>query len=303
MDALLWEFREVTSITDCPLYRTQQWLRLPYAAVLAILTSDKIFTDSEDTVLMLLSWWLEEHEGKKCTASEELSKLQGAIRYSRLSAAYLTQAVPHLSRLCVGEKYMLELLEVQSWEAKSAAPFPEQLLQDLSLPAGWLKPARQSNSSLKCYLNLDIYEADLRAKFKNASTRKTRGPMVADFTTSATVRGFRVTLRLGFGQPGKLVCALDMHAQLPRWDTLMDMWPGVPYEVMVSLVDPNRDEQLKLQKRGLVLGHVAWTLNELAPNHSGDPFELAWWDPFLTRGRVRLTAAISLEPPAIYHYA
>lgn len=304
---LLSLFGNTVEVVNSPLDLLQQWLELPYTAVLALLSSNQLTTDSEDTVIMLLSWWLEEEEGRACTSTEELAKLQDAIRYSRLSPSYLTQLVPKLPRLCIGETQLLKVLEVQSWEAKTDAPFPQQLLERLSLPEGWLQTTRPifnqgPNPGQEIVLTMEITEAALRAKLDHAAYWKTRGPMVADFTTTVNVQGLRVTLRLGFGQPGELVCAVDMHAQLPRWDTLMDVWPGVPCEVRVGLFDSNRDVQIEACTRGIVLGRVEWFVDQLAHDHPGSPLNMSWWNPFLSGGCVRFRAAISLEPPACYHY-
>ncbi|MEW5302579.1 MAG: hypothetical protein WDW36_005348 [Sanguina aurantia] len=62
MQAGLWKLLQLfgdvpTVVASAPL--TAQLLQLPHAAFLALLTSDHLNTDCEDSVLMLLSWWLE----------------------------------------------------------------------------------------------------------------------------------------------------------------------------------------------------------------------------------------------------
>lgn len=59
-------FGNVPTVISSP-NLTAQFLQLPHAAILALLSSDVLTTDREDSVLMLLSWWLEEHKGGEGT--------------------------------------------------------------------------------------------------------------------------------------------------------------------------------------------------------------------------------------------
>lgn len=58
LSKILEMFGDVPTVVASPSL-TEQLLLLPRAALLALLHSDALTTDSEDSVLMLLSWWLE----------------------------------------------------------------------------------------------------------------------------------------------------------------------------------------------------------------------------------------------------
>ncbi|MEW5318537.1 MAG: hypothetical protein WDW38_009753 [Sanguina aurantia] len=159
---LLQLFGDVPTIVASPTL-TQQLLQLPRAALLALLGSNKLTTDCEDNVLMLLSWWLEEREhedesdssegegleeeegeGEEEEEEEEVEssvlELMSTIRYSRLSSTYMFQAWTWLVRLKPSEEQLLELHHFRSLPAEYAQVFSSD--QTLECPASWFKPQR-----------------------------------------------------------------------------------------------------------------------------------------------------------------
>lgn len=65
-------------------------LSLPLPALFTLLNSPKLETDSEESVLLLVSGWCGEPTGQACSA-EQIYELHSLIRYSRLSPPYLSK--------------------------------------------------------------------------------------------------------------------------------------------------------------------------------------------------------------------
>jgi hypothetical protein len=70
----------------------QQFLELPLPAVLALVQSDELASDGEDSVLALVSCWVHANG----PSPDECRQLSEAVRLSQLTPTYFTHVVPAL---------------------------------------------------------------------------------------------------------------------------------------------------------------------------------------------------------------
>ncbi|MEW5308184.1 MAG: hypothetical protein WDW38_000161 [Sanguina aurantia] len=143
--SLLLTFGSATAIaTDAPLL--DRFLSLPHTAVLELLQSDKLETDAEATVLLLLSDWCCGTKGAACS-EEELQQLNAFIRYSRLSTPYLTELCQHLHTPLLTVEQRMELLHMRA--LPEAARERSVVLRFTKNPDTWYQPCRPSSAAVK----------------------------------------------------------------------------------------------------------------------------------------------------------
>lgn len=76
-----------------------QWMSLPHAALLELLHSDQLRTDSEDSVMTAVSCWADSNE---CNVTAKQELLQ-SVRLSQLSSTYFYTVLPALKWLQEGQ--------------------------------------------------------------------------------------------------------------------------------------------------------------------------------------------------------
>jgi hypothetical protein len=94
MDALLHRLGDTVAVMNSAELQ-QQWARLPLAAALALLSSHRLATDSEDSVVALASVWADANEPDAAAAQ----RLAGVLRLCQLSGAYFATVLPALAWL------------------------------------------------------------------------------------------------------------------------------------------------------------------------------------------------------------
>lgn len=295
---------------------TAQLLRLPHAALLALLSSNELATDCEDSVLMLVSWWLEgqkggdaeeaeadqgteeDEEAEVVGSNEAVKELMGALRYSRLSSTYLAQVLPLIPGLQPTAAQMAQIHEYRSLDPALAAIYSET--KECECPRAWFLPGRplstggDANSVSVC---LSISTAQLRDHLACIAAMQGGGPAPAKLSAATHFGGFSFVLSFSSDAPHKLLFAcLKIHVRLPRCSDRTGLKLGFPLKSFIISIQSNLlpdntvfttgRSGLCFMRKGLGLINFA----QLACKLPGDPLQLSWWGPFIIDDRVRMTA-------------
>ena len=127
----------------------EEFCKLPYAAVLAWARRDDL-KSSEDSVLYLMSCWINEKGGAAAYSRQYLTELACSIRVNNLSQFYLQFVMPNLKWISSGvsdyEK-LLSLLQLRRGSTSASTSDPD----GWEGPPAWMKPARvmQFGSTVK----------------------------------------------------------------------------------------------------------------------------------------------------------
>ncbi|MEW5312878.1 MAG: hypothetical protein WDW38_004476 [Sanguina aurantia] len=134
-EQLLATFGDATAIVKSPsLLESFSWL--PFSALLSLLRSDQLLTDTEATVLLLADHWLRTGD----CSEEECTELLSAIRYSRLPSAYLVELGGWLRTSGLSHEAQMEIVHYRLSGIHA--------ISDYSLD--WFKPARGASPSGSC---------------------------------------------------------------------------------------------------------------------------------------------------------
>lgn len=290
------EYKNVVTVLSSPSL-TEEVLQLPQPALLYLLNSDALITDFEDSVLVMVSWWLEGPVGRS-SSKAEVEELKGAIRYSRLSTTYLVQVLRQLPKLRPREVQLLELVGYQTLVAEHAPKF----FMGQTMPAGWLKPARASpeSPSASITINLDMsraqletHIAELQASAMNAADNVKRyisstNSVGTRFTTSLTLFSRRSV--------GNFNLSVELYAPLPTAKDRMILPRGALCNYSFAM-QGNQGRYPRTLTPSLFVssfGAGVTCLPQTMSKLPGDPLALSWWSPLLIDGAVRLSAAVTL---------
>lgn len=298
---LLQLFGDVPTVVKSPIL-TKQLLQLPRSALLALLGSDKLTSDCEDSVLMLLSWWLEEQreqrkeeedeeEGEE--EDEDLDELMGVIRYSRLSSTHLAQALPLIPDLCPSEVQLAALHQFRSLSKPFAAVHQE--LKQSVCPAGWFKPVRPLGPSSKqatILIGMALPVALLTAHLACLEATKEGGPVPSTLARVVHFRGLRITVYFRSASQ-KDFCGVfaAVSLSLPSNKSEAELQLGIPSTISVTIeskVADHPDYELRLSPRFHGAEFGWFNFSQQASELPGDPRLLSWWDPFLIDGSVQM---------------
>lgn len=304
LSKLLQLFGNVPTIVSSPTL-TAQLLRLPHAALLALLSSDALLTDCEDNVLMLLSWWVHQNDDEAedwsvvCEGAA-LLELMGAVRYSRLSSTYMAQAWLILPRLKPSDAQLRELQHFRSLNAYYAK---EHVKEGLGVcPKGWLqacRPLPQGSLRSTASVTLAISAAQLGEHLATVQAMKEGGPAPNELNAATDLRGLSITLAFKSDTCGKevagerdfLAAYVGLCMRLPRCSSTARLDYGVPgaYTISIQSNGPGKPAHSE-GKSCLAHGQGWWNFAQSASKLPGDPSVMSWWDPYLVDGHVRLTA-------------
>lgn len=266
----------------------QQFLLLPQPALLALLQSSKLTTDTEDSVLLLVSSWLAEPTGKACSV-EQIEELHHSIRYGRLSRPYLTEIgdtfhLPQLTRKQLAELWAFCSLASDVWWSKEKS----------HNPSAWYLPARPTPNSHETGLSLKLVATKAELKL-----------LLADIGDKASVRalssppvyadGFLWTLKLQL-EEGELWCAVSAHGVASvNPITSMDIRHGEIRTISIQLqayvpVELHPPSDMPIATVGS--GSLMTGSDGACP----DSAQLGWWEKCMADGCVRLTAITKAVP-------
>ncbi|MEW5304908.1 MAG: hypothetical protein WDW38_010767 [Sanguina aurantia] len=292
-------YKNVVAVLSSPSL-TEGVLQLPQPALLYLLDSDDLITDFEDSVLVMVSWWLEGPVGRSSSRAE-VEELKGAIRYSRLSTTYLVQVLHQLPKLRPSEVRLLELVGYQTLGAEQAPKFFAGQRPGETMPAGWLKPARAAPAGPSASITIDLdvsraqletHIAELRASATNAADDVKR------YISSAGSVGTRFTTSLNLFSKrsvGNFNLSVELYAPLPTAKGRMILPRGALCNYSFTMqgnqgryprtLTPSRF----VSSSGAGLTCLPQTMSKLP----GDPLALSWWSPLLIDGAVRLSALVT----------
>lgn len=120
--------------------RLQMFFALSSSALLELLQSRDLITDSETTILLLFSSWCEGLAGR-ASSEEQRTQLNTAIRYINLPAVILTELRGFLHSPDLMPEQVTELRSLQILGAQPAH-------NPQSFPKEWLGPSRTSTCSI-----------------------------------------------------------------------------------------------------------------------------------------------------------
>lgn len=278
-------------VNTLPLLR--QFLSLSQPALLSLLHSPKLRTDSEESVLLLLSCWCCNPMSKACTP-EQLRELNLAIRYGQLSVPYLTGLCESLELPKLSPEQLVEL-----WVFRNI-PREEQVAwtqQPRCNPASWYLPHRTSLTAYETGVKLviDITEAELGVLLEGIGNAES-----SSFFRSQAVygSGFMWTLELAVDS-GVLWCRVLAHglASVESREKRLPLPCGVPRSLSIEISSLSQIAGVELYQADSQLVTTAGC--GLRMTGSGgkheDAAQLEWWSDHIVDGCVSLTANVNLS--------
>lgn len=309
---LLQRFGDVFELLSSPAL-VAQLLLLPQAALLYLLSSNALLTDCEDSVLVMVSWWLEGVVGRGCS-EEDVTQLRAKIRYSRLSSTYLVQVLRRLPRLRPTERQLLELLGYQALKATLVLDYFKDAGDGL-MPDGWLKPCRtpsdRSNNSVTT--SLDVSQAVLETHIAGLKAAMATTGVPPDFppqikSLSKLCSGFVVFLYFGSakhgqisspectdGSAGSFVSGIEICAPLPAYGDHMTLPRGVPCSMSISILGHQKRYRKSSPESCLCSKVRLRNFPQMVSKLPGNPLSLSWWAPLLKDGSLCLSATVHIE--------
>lgn len=303
-DKLMIAFGDVSRVLRDP-EAVKQLLLLPQAALLYLVNSDALLTDIEDSVLVMVSWWLEGEVGKGCSDAEA-TELREAIRYSHLSVTYLAQVLHRLPRLCPTQSQLLELLEHRTLSATIAPHYFAGQPGANRMPAGWLRLARGSYASTantnsvanSVTIPLDVSKSEVEKHITDiqAAQKGTDSPPAGQ-SASKLCNALIVTLNFTSRNNGKsFIIGIQLHAPLPAYKDRMVLPRGTVCEFSVSMQGNHTGYTTRSPKPQLCpsAGIGMFNFPQKVSKLPGDPMSLAWWAPLLIDGHLRFSTIVTI---------
>jgi len=153
-ERLLGMFHDVVETIRSPALLSQ-FLQLPFAAAAAVLSSDTLVVDSENSVAVMATLWMVRGRGRACSP-EQRKFISSCIRLDHLSSSYLLGVLPNLRWYSFPQ--MSAALFYHTIQTRLAAtPESKALLMQNAIPRGQAAPPnrnlrvlREQNLELMC---------------------------------------------------------------------------------------------------------------------------------------------------------
>lgn len=263
----------------------EQFLSLPQQALVALLSSGELRTDTEASVFLLISGWCGEPRNI-AICSTQLEELHFLIRYSRLDTLYLSglcdcHHLPELTR-----KQIMEL-----WEFSSITSETRWLRGIYKNPEAWYLPRRlvPENYDAQVVLNLAVTLADLNWLLADVGSNVDTNDVSSPTVYSA---GFLWRLHMSL-DAGELWCTISAMglASMKSMENGVHIEHGLHRSIRIQ-VEASQPKVL-CDYKGLVhSGGCGISLTKPICEFK-DAASLTWWVPYIVDGRVRLTAYVT----------
>lgn len=297
-------FGNIPEIITSP-HLTANLLLLPHAALLDLLSSYELITDCEDSVLMILSWWLEGETGTVCTCeAHQLSELIEVIRFSCLSATYLAQAFLLAPRLKPTELQLAELNHAKSFSPAQFLIYSKDV--KLACSKSWFKPERPLTTAKTrnpAVVTLSISTAQLIIHIAQVHRLREGGPAPVSLTATGDYKGLSITLKFSScsmqsGVAAHFRASVSVNTRLPHYNSMISLPHGIPCSFNLSIHSnvPSKPTYTLRQPTRFVSKDLGWSnFAQVASKLEGSPLVLSWWAPFIMNGHVKLTVEVEDE--------
>lgn len=280
--SLLATFGDALHIIRSPVL-LQHFLSLPQPCLLALLQSPGLTTDSEESVLLLLSSWLEQPVGQLCS-TEQVLELNSLIRYSRLSRPYLTGLcdslqLPQLTRA--------QLLELSAFCSLRTEQFWGT--ETHNNPQGWYSQPRPTPTPHESGVRLSmvVAEAELARLLAALESDRDVSPLE---TQAVYAEGFLWTLDLHVSNQ-HLWCTVKARGlkSIQSMDQGLTLAHAVPRALTIQIDAP---EPLIISSSTYIPVHTKGAGVRLAGVRSdfSESAHMDWWAKYVVDGCVRLSA-------------
>lgn len=293
--ALLSVFGDALTVATSPTL-IGRFVYLPYPAVLVILQSNTLVTDAEATVLLLLKDWCYGDPGQACT-HDELQQLHSHIRYSRLSAPFLTELCDDLVISPLTNKQSMELVYFRMLSVR--AQKASMSLKFLDNPEGWYLPPRASttNSSVTpIILTLRMSESHLHKLLYAAFVQEDTVEVCAEIASERTyAHGFWWVLQICCQSEG-IWCAIKVCAAVSFLDSTDERQTfGITcdYSIRICGETPAFDMMLDAGEEEPVDSVGSGVFVEDENGLPSGPKEIKWWKPHVVNGFITIEATVS----------
>lgn len=313
-DAILMQhFGDIPNTTSSSML-TEGFLALPHAAVLALLSSEKLLSDCEDSVFMLLSWWLEGEQGVNCPECM-VTELRDTIRFSRLSSSYLAQALPLVPKLCPTAAQLADLHQFRSYSADYAALYAK--LDTTPCPSAWYKTRRpttpipdsssgsensginniSANNSRVVTIGLNAPRADFKAHLACQGRVTDRAGIPALYLEKVHHMGLTYELLFPLPLPDhRLAASARVLLRLPKCSSRAHLPLGIPGTCTMTFQtkSPVYPPLTHHSPASFIGAHTeVYDFALEADERKGDLMDPDWWEPFMISGHIRLKAVIT----------
>lgn len=276
-----------------------RFLSLPYTAMHALLQSEELVSDAEATVLLLLSEWCAARTKQaKALSERKLQRLNGCIRYSRLSMPYLTELCETLHTPSLTVKQRMELLYFKSFPEVGQTSITE--LEIMSNPEGWYLPPRTSpteDSKGMLDMVLKVPADHVYRLLRAIKVMKDRGiPAHTLSSTPVYAKGFWWALELS-GISEHLWCGITAHAKssLLAASATREVAHGVMCDYSIRLLGRTDEENfLHTDRTSRPVGSdgIGAAMDAEDEELECGPLEPKWWERFVVDGIISIVASV-----------
>lgn len=274
-------------------------LKLPQVAMLALLQSAELCTDSENSVLLVLLQWLRLQHGMNAfpvVITEQHRQLVEALRCTRLTNSFMPVLTSALGSKW--SRHLAKLVQYRSLDPPRRAGNSD--FTSTLIPASWYKPPRpqsplsESPTRLHVTMSKECLLASLEVMEQPFLAGRTLPPSVS---ASVYSHGFNWTLKLG-------LCLTPSSKQELLLSAVMTCICAIPNQAAPSFAAckvgcitqrvPPLTPLHSTWRNGL-LGSRPFIMPHLQASFPlrGMFLDKAKWEPFLVDGSVRLEAVIS----------
>lgn len=268
---------------------------LGYAGMLGLLGSNDQIAESEDSLAVHLSRYLDSTVGRRLLASE-VTHLKSQLRYPHMSNMFLGLELPSISKLCLDSKEQSHLLFLRGLAGVGSVPMEFRLP---SVPAAWYKPARKLPTSREntCSVNLrfdlseSVLDAHLKATTLVASGGRSHHLLVGD---AVDFKGVSWSIVL-WSFPPKRQLLVGVRPTFNLRDSSAAQLAGIYAECDCRL--DSATPVVSGSRRAAWIGHAGSATDnfvQVKGGRPGNPLQLEWWKDYVVDGFVRFSATVTI---------
>lgn len=266
---------------------------LGYRGMLALLSSDDQVAESEDSLAILFSRYLESAVGRSLGVLQ-IKSLRDQLRHQHMSNTFLGLELPGIPTLRLDIQQLSRLTYLRGLREFSSVPLASRLT---SVPAAWYEPVRKVSSKQPNQLELSFTLSTIRLREHLVAVKSLNagGTRVHEIKSDAVeFRGVSWCMILHSTSEGHQLLLGLKPTFLLRQDAA-DQLAGIYIEFQYRL-DSASPLITELKRRVWIGANGFGTDNfvQAYGKREGDPTELDWWKDYFVDGHVRFSATVTI---------
>lgn len=267
--------------------------KLGYQGMFALLSSDDQIAESEDSLAILFSRYLETEVGKSLGVLQ-IKSLRDQLRHQHMSNTFLGLELPGIPKLCLDIQQLSRLTYVRGLCGLNSVPLASRLA---SVPAAWYEPVRKLSSKQlnKVELSFHLSTSRLVEQLEAAKLLNAGGTRVHVIESDAVeFRGVSWRMIL-LSVPDGRQLLLGLRPTFMLRQDAANQLAGifVEYQCRLDSASPLITE---LKHREWIGAVGTGTVNfvQRYGKREGDPTELDWWKGYIVNGHVCFSATVTI---------